>query len=103
MLVDAGFDVWLGNARGNVFSMTNTNMSIDTEEFWNAVDTDNMAQIDVPSILSFVRGASNVSKVHWVGHSQGGGILVFALAQMPWLKDQLASSVLLAPGVHEKH
>jgi len=103
MLSDAGFDVWLGNARGNVFSLTNTNMSIDTTEFWDAVDTDNMAATDVPTILSYVRGASNVSRVHWVGHSQGGGILVLALAKLPALRDQLASSVLLAPGVHEKH
>jgi len=69
----------------------------------DAVDLDNMAKKDVPSILSYVRTASNVSRVHWVGHSQGGGILVMALAKNPSLKDQLDTSVLLAPGVHMQH
>jgi len=100
MLSNEGFDVWLGNARGNVFSIKNTKMSIDSTEFWDAVDLDQMAAIDVPTILSYVRSASNVPKVHWVGHSQGGGILTLALAKKPELADQLGTSVLLAPGVH---
>jgi pimeloyl-ACP methyl ester carboxylesterase len=103
MLSDAGFDVWLGNTRGNVFSLGNTNMSINTTQYWDAVDLDNMASKDVPSILSYVRRESNVSRVHWVGHSQGGGILIMALAKNPSLKDQLDTSVLLAPGVHMQH
>jgi pimeloyl-ACP methyl ester carboxylesterase len=103
MLSDAGYDVWLGNSRGNRFSAVNTNMSIDTPEFWDAVDLDNMAQKDVPSILSYVRRESKVPRVHWVGHSQGGGILVMALAKDPSLRDQLGTTVLLAPGVYMRH
>merc|ERR1719473_1671568 len=43
MLSDAGFDVWIGNNRGSVFSVTNSKMDINTQEFWDAIDNDQMA------------------------------------------------------------
>merc|ERR1712178_530005 len=96
MLSDAGFDVWLGNNRGNIFSIANSKMDINTPEFWDAVDVDTMASQDVPSILKYVTAVTKAPKVHWVGHSQGGGMLVYALAKDPSLKDALDTSVLLA-------
>jgi hypothetical protein len=59
-----------------------------------------MASLDVPAILKYVLAESKAPKMHWVGHSQGGGMLIFALAKDPSLKDSLDTSVLLAPGVH---
>jgi len=103
MLSDAGFDVWLGNNRGNVFSAANSKMDINTQEFWDAVDVDEMAGEDVPSIVNYVLETTKAPRLHWVGHSQGGGQLVFALAKDPSLAERLGSSVLLAPGVHMAH
>jgi len=103
MLADAGFDVWLGNNRGNVFSASNAKLDINTQEYWDAVDHDEMASKDVPAILDLVLNVTHAPKLHWVGHSQGGGVLVFALAKNPALKDRFATSVLLAPGVHVNH
>jgi len=54
----------------------------------------------VPTILRYVLTTTKAQTMHWVGHSQGGGMLVFALAKDPTLKDLLGTSVLLAPGVH---
>jgi len=100
MLSDAGFDVWLGNNRGNVFSVANSKMDINTEEFWDAVDVDNMASTDVPAIFDYVLETTKAPRLHWVGHSMGGGQLIFALAKDPSLADRLGPSALLAPGVH---
>merc|ERR1711904_489776 len=71
--------------------------------FWDAVDVDQMASEDVPSIVDYVLQTTKAPRLHWVGHSQGGGQLVFALAKKPSLAKQLGSSVLLAPGVHMAH
>lgn len=100
MLSDAGYDVWLGNNRGNVFSVTNEKLDINSPDFWDKVDQDQMATIDVPTIIYYVLSQTGKPKLHWVGHSQGGGVLVFALAEDPSLSEVLATSALLAPGVH---
>ena len=35
LLVDAGFDVWIGNVRGNTYSQVHTNYSTEDRRFWN--------------------------------------------------------------------
>jgi len=52
ILADAGFDVYLGNARGNTYSATNKYYSPDSKEFWDLVDFDNMVSQDLPTMLN---------------------------------------------------
>merc|ERR1712232_628802 len=103
MLSDAGYDVWLGNNRGNVFSVHNERLDMNSVEFWDQIDFDQMAELDVPAIIDYVTKTTGAPKMHWVGHSMGGGVLVEALALDPSLKDRLSTSALLAPGVHMAH
>ena len=34
LLADAGFDVWLGNARGSTYSLKHEYLTPDMKEFW---------------------------------------------------------------------
>lgn len=47
------FDVWLGNTRGNLYCLQNTQFSNTTQEFWN-FSWDEIAQYDVPAKISYI-------------------------------------------------
>ncbi len=53
ILADAGYDVWLGNVRGNTYSMNNTKYTPKQDEFWD-FSFDEMAQYDLPAMINTV-------------------------------------------------
>jgi len=70
ILADAGYDVWFGNNRGNVYSLNHTIYDTDSAEFWN-FSYDEMALIDLPTHIEYVLAATGASKLSYIGHSQG--------------------------------
>jgi len=71
ILSDDGFDVWFGNNRGNRYGRNHTTFDPDdgTDSFWKFT-WDEMASIDVPTMINYITDLRNTS-VSWVGHSEG--------------------------------
>lgn len=84
ILHDAGFDVWMGNNRGNIYSLEHVYLTPADNLFWD-FSWDEMAQYDVPGMLDYILSVTNHSKVAYVGHSQGTIQMFAALSVDPTL------------------
>ncbi|XP_036121455.1 gastric triacylglycerol lipase-like isoform X1 [Molossus molossus] len=96
LLADAGYDVWLGNSRGNTWARRNIYYSTDSAEFW-AFSFDEMAKYDIPATLDFILKKTGQEKLHYVGHSQGTTIGFIAFSTNPNLAKRIKAFYALAP------
>jgi lysosomal acid lipase/cholesteryl ester hydrolase len=70
VLHDAGYDIWLGNNRGNKYSHKHISKKPKHEDFWD-FSLDDMARYDVPSMIEYVLAQTGASSLTLVGFSQG--------------------------------
>nr|XP_020735475.1 gastric triacylglycerol lipase [Odocoileus virginianus texanus] len=96
LLADAGYDVWLGNSRGNTWAQEHLYYSPDSSGFW-AFSFDEMAENDLPSTIDFILRRTGQEKLHYVGHSQGTTIGFIAFSTNPTLAEKIKVFYALAP------
>ena len=70
ILADSGYDVWMGNVRGNTYSRNHTILSPKSTEFWN-FSFDEMAAVDLPAMVDYVTKTTGKNSIFYIGHSQG--------------------------------
>ena len=104
ILADTGYDVWLGNMRGNYYSRAHVKYNPDRdEEFWN-FSWDEMAKDDLPSMISYILNVTKHSHIGYVGHSQG---TMIAFAEFGRLDSTISNNIsfwtALAPVAHVGH
>jgi len=104
MLADAGYDVWIGNSRGNRYSRAHVKYNPQHDEaFWD-FSWDEMANIDLPSMIYYILNVTQQTQIGYVGHSQGT-MIGFAQFGNPdsIVQNNVSFWVALAPVAHVGH
>merc|ERR1719402_1018084 len=72
ILADAGYDVWMGNFRGNTYSRNHSILNPDrtSSGFWDFT-WDEIARYDLPAMLEFVLEYTGKEDMFYAGHSMG--------------------------------
>jgi len=101
ILSDLGYDVWLGNTRGNAFSWENMDPNKSSKsvfsEYWN-FSLDEIAAFDFPANVDFVRNATGYEKIIYIGHSQGTiQYFINYMIDPDFIKNRISKFVAIGP------
>ncbi len=106
MLADhAGFDVWIGNCRGNIVSLehsdrVNYSSSDYSGAYWD-FSWDEMAKYDLPAMIEYIAEETGYQKLRYVCHSQGCAILLaLSSLDLPFVNAHVQQAVMFAPAVY---
>ncbi|KAH7372158.1 Alpha/Beta hydrolase protein [Cadophora sp. MPI-SDFR-AT-0126] len=97
-LVEKGYDVWLGNNRGNKYSKKSVNHSPTDLPFWD-FSMDEFAFHDIPDSIAYILETTSAPSLSYIGFSQGTAQAFATLAVHPRLNDQVNVFVALAPAM----
>jgi lysosomal acid lipase/cholesteryl ester hydrolase len=97
-LVEKGYDVWLGNNRGNKYSKKSIRFSPGSNEFWD-FSIDQFAFSDIPNSIEYILEVTNQPSLSYIGFSQGTAQAFATLAIHPLLNQKIDVFVALAPAM----
>ena len=99
LLVDAGYDVWIGNNRGTMYSWGHKTLDSGADpEYWDWSWAE-MGLYDDTANISAIKAAAGVDKVFYIGYSQGTVQMHYGLAHLEstFHADNVHKVVQLAP------
>ncbi|XP_016840204.1 lipase 3 isoform X1 [Nasonia vitripennis] len=102
ILSNAGYDVWMGNSRGNTYSKAHVNMSSSDSKFWE-FSWHEMGIYDLPATIDHILNATGQKKLHYVAHSQGGTVLLVIMSERPEYNEKIGKVALFAPVADMTH
>ncbi|XP_045495984.1 lipase 3-like [Colias croceus] len=105
LLAEEGYDVWLGNARGNYYSRKHMYLNpnaLFNSTFWE-FSWDEIGNIDLPAMIDYILAETGKSKLHYAGMSQGTTSFFVMGALRPDYNDKIISMHALAPVAYMEH
>ncbi|KAF9049920.1 triacylglycerol lipase [Panaeolus papilionaceus] len=98
VLAEQGYDVWLGNNRGNKYSKKSLNHGPNSSKFWD-YSIDDFAWHDIPDTINHILEVTKSEKLSYIGFSQGTAQAFAALSIHPQLNEKVNVFIALAPAM----
>lgn len=102
LLADRGYDVWLGNARGNVYSRNHVSLSPEDSKFWD-FSWHEIGYYDIPAMIDYILKTTGQKKLIYIGHSQGTTVFYVMCIMRPEYNDKISVMFSLAPSAYMSH
>ncbi|XP_069960377.1 lipase lipl-3-like isoform X2 [Cherax quadricarinatus] len=96
ILADKGYDVWIGNTRGNFYGQRHVRLTPRQPKFWD-FSWNEVGRYDIPAMLSYVREVTGVKQVYYAGHSLGGAGFFIMMNYHPHINSWIRVMAALAP------
>ncbi|XP_060801632.1 gastric triacylglycerol lipase-like [Amyelois transitella] len=116
ILADEGFDVWMGNARGNKHAPSHMFYNSSQPEFWKFT-WEEIGIYDTPKMIDYILDLTGKSSLYYIGHSQGTTTfyvmnsmkpqynekikMMFSMAPVAWMTHVRSPLIrIMSPGIH---
>lgn len=96
LLADEGYDVWLGNARGNKYSRHHEHLKPSDGLFWD-FSWHEIGLYDLPGMIDYMLNRTGNEKVIYIGHSQGTTSFFVMASLKPEYNNKTALMIALSP------
>ncbi|XP_047990367.1 lipase 1-like [Leguminivora glycinivorella] len=96
ILADNGYDVWMGNARGNKHAMNHKELDARNRAFWQFT-WEEIGLYDLPAMIDYVLNATGSKNLYYVGHSQGTTSFLVMNSMKPEYNEKIKMMFSLSP------
>ncbi|XP_043267212.1 lipase 3-like [Venturia canescens] len=102
ILADEGYDVWMGNNRGNTFSREHKKYSVLEEDYWK-FSWHEVGCSDLPAMIDYILIKTNKTELIYTGHSQGTTDFWVMATERPEYQRKIKAMFALGPVAYLDH
>lgn len=102
-LYEAGYDVWMGNARGTRYSKGHAKLNANTDKAYWSFSWHEIGLYDLPAMIDAVLAKTGYSKLSYFGHSQGSTSFFVMASSRPEYNAKVHVMSALAPVAYMGH